>query len=74
MNLSKSRFIASIQRLKSMYWQVHSPELCAEPDDSGAAILDQGLEAGRLRTKLSRAGCKWKPSEIRARLRIVLSR
>ena len=48
MNLSKSRFVAGVQCLRRLYWQVHNPELAAEQDDSSAAILEQGLEVGRL--------------------------
>jgi predicted RecB family nuclease len=48
MNLSKSRFVAGVQCLKRLYWQVHSPELAAELDDSTAATLGQGVEVGRL--------------------------
>ena len=34
MKLSKSRFVAGVQCLKRLYWQVHEPELAAEPDAS----------------------------------------
>jgi hypothetical protein len=47
-NLSKSRFAAGVQCLKRLYWQVHSPELAAEQNDSTAATLGQGVKVGRL--------------------------
>ena len=33
--LSKSRFVAGCQCLKRLYWQVHEPELAAEPGGAG---------------------------------------
>jgi predicted RecB family nuclease len=48
MNLSKSRFVAGVQCLKRLYWQVYNPELAAEQQDSSEAIMRQGLEVGRL--------------------------
>jgi hypothetical protein len=49
MKISKSRnsWLAS-QCLKRLYWQVHQPELAAEPDASGYAIMEQGHEVGGL--------------------------
>ena len=35
MKISKSRYMAGVQCLKRLYWQVHQPELAAEPDASG---------------------------------------
>jgi hypothetical protein len=32
MKLSKSRFVAGCQCLKRLYWQIHEPELAAQPD------------------------------------------
>ncbi len=34
--LSKSKFVAGCQCLKRLYFQVHQPELAAQPDDSAA--------------------------------------
>lgn len=48
MRLSKSKFIAGVQCLKRLYWQVHEPELADEPSESTEAILEQGDEVGRL--------------------------
>ncbi len=48
MKLSKSKFVAGVQCLKRVYWEVHEPELAAEPDDATQAILEQGQEVGRL--------------------------
>ena len=48
MKLSKSRFVAGVQCLKRLYWQVHEPELAAGPDASGYAIMEQGREVGML--------------------------
>ena len=42
---SKSRFVAGCQCLKRLYWQVHEPELAAEPDAATEAIIQQGREA-----------------------------
>src|SRR5947209_6901375 len=46
--LSKSRFVAGVQCLKRLYWQVHQPQLATPPEDSTVAILEQGQEVGRL--------------------------
>src|SRR5436190_1509555 len=48
MRLSKSRFVAGVQCLKRLYWQIHDPELAEQLDDSTEAILEQGQEVGRL--------------------------
>jgi hypothetical protein len=48
MNISKSKFMAGAQCLKRLYLQVHQPELAAEPDASGYAIMEQGHEVGLL--------------------------
>ena len=46
--LSKSRFMAGVQCLKRLYFQVHHPELAAQPDESTLATLRQGQEVGEL--------------------------
>jgi hypothetical protein len=45
--LSKSRFIAGLQCLKRLYWEVHQPELAPEPDEKSLAVFEQGYEVGR---------------------------
>src|SRR5271170_5509395 len=54
--LSKSRFIAGSQCLKRLYFQVHQPELAAEPDAAAEAIIEQGREVGLLARKLFPGG------------------
>jgi hypothetical protein len=56
MKLSKSRFVAGVQCLKRLYWQVHEPELAAEPDASAYAIMEQGREVGMLARQLFPGG------------------
>jgi hypothetical protein len=48
MRLSKSKFVAGVQCLKRLYFQVHEPELAAEPDAASEAIFEQGREVGLL--------------------------
>ena len=54
--ISKSKFVAGCQCLKRLYFQVHQPELAAEPDDSGEAIIEQGREVGMLARQLFPGG------------------
>jgi predicted RecB family nuclease len=54
--LSKSRFVAGCQCLKRLYLQVHQPELAAQPNDAGEAIMDQGREVGLLARRLFSGG------------------
>ncbi len=56
--ISKSKFVAGAQCLKRLYLQVHQPELAAEPDASGSAIMEQGQEVGRLAHQLFPGGVK----------------
>jgi len=58
MKISKSKFVAGAQCLKRLYFQVHQPELAAEPDASGSAIMEQGQEVGRLAHQLFPGGVK----------------
>ena len=44
--LSKSKFVAGVQCLKRLYWQVYRPDLAAESDDRMQAVMDQGTEVG----------------------------
>src|SRR5208282_893088 len=52
MRISKSRFVSGCQCLKRLYWQVHEPELAAEPDAAAEAIMQQGHEVGMLARRL----------------------
>ena len=54
--LSKSRFVAGCQCLKRLYFQVHEPELAAEPDAAVEAIIEQGREVGMLARQLFPGG------------------
>ena len=54
--LSKSRFVAGVQCLKRLYWQVHQPELAAEPEAAAEAVIKQGREVGMLARKLFPGG------------------
>jgi len=56
--ISKSKFVAGAQCLKRLYLQVHQPELAAEPNASGYAIMEQGQEVGRLAHQLFPSGVK----------------
>src|SRR5271154_414915 len=48
MTISKSKFVAGVQCLKRLYWQVHEPELAAEPDAAACKIMEQGHGMGLL--------------------------
>jgi len=54
--ISKSKFVAGCQCLKRLYFQVHQPELAAQPDDSADAIIEQGREVGMLARQLFPGG------------------
>jgi hypothetical protein len=56
MKLSKSRFVAGCQCLRRLYWQVHAPELAAQPDAAAEAIIQQGHEVGMLARQMFRGG------------------
>ena len=56
MKISKSKFVAGVQCLKRLYWQVHEPELAAEPDAAVEAIIEQGREVGLLARQLFPGG------------------
>jgi hypothetical protein len=56
MRISKSKFVAGCQCLKRLYWQVHEPELAAEPDAATEAIMAQGQEVGLLARQLFPGG------------------
>jgi hypothetical protein len=65
MRLSKSKFVAGVQCLKRLYFQVHQPELAAEPDAANEAIFEQGREVGLLARQLFPGGVevKWEDFE-----------
>src|ERR1700688_3649167 len=44
--ISKSKFVAGIQCLKRLYFQVRQPELAEEADEGQEARLEQGQEVG----------------------------
>ena len=46
--ISKSKFVAGVQCLKRLYFQVHQPELAEEADEGQEARLEQGQEVGLL--------------------------
>jgi hypothetical protein len=48
MRISKSKFVAGMQCLKRLYWQLHEPELAAQPDAASEVIIQQGHEVGML--------------------------
>jgi hypothetical protein len=50
--ISKSRFLAGRQCLKRLYFEVHQPDLAAEPDGAAEAIMDQGREVGLLARRI----------------------
>lgn len=56
MRISKSKFVAGCQCLKRLYWQVHQPELAAEPDGATEAIMQQGYDVGMLARRLFPGG------------------
>jgi hypothetical protein len=56
MRISKSKYIAGVQCLKRLYWQVHEPGLAAMPDASGVALMEQGQEVGLLARQLFPGG------------------
>src|ERR1035441_6756369 len=54
--LSKSRYLASSQCHKRLYWQVHAPELAAKPDAATEVIMEQGYQVGLLARQLFPGG------------------
>lgn len=46
--LSKSKFVAGVQCLKRLYYQIHQPELAELAEESQEARLEQGNEVGLL--------------------------
>lgn len=56
MRISKSKFMAGCQCLKRLYFQVHQPELAAEPDAASEAVIEQGREVGMLARQMFPGG------------------
>jgi predicted RecB family nuclease len=54
--ISKSKYMAGVQCLKRLYWQVHQPELGGVPDAAAVAIMQQGREVGKLARQLFAGG------------------
>jgi hypothetical protein len=71
MKISKSKFVAGAQCLKRLYWQVHEPELAAEPDASDYAIMEQGREVGRLARQLFAGGVEVRAGDPEQAIRIT---
>src|SRR3989442_2699052 len=56
MKISKSKFVAGVQCLKRLYWQMHEPELATEKEAAAEAIIEQGYEVGLLARQLFLGG------------------
>src|SRR6516225_4408774 len=80
MRISKSKYMAGVQCLKRLYWQVHHPELAAEPDAADKAIIEQGREVGLLARRMFPEGVEVAPNgggldeAIRATRELVANR
>jgi hypothetical protein len=72
MKISKSRYMAGVQCLKRLYFQVHQPELAAEPDAAAVAIMEQGREVGRLARQLFAGGVEVRAGDPEQAIRITL--
>jgi predicted RecB family nuclease len=48
MRISKSKFVAGVQCLKRLYFQVHRPELATGSSEATKAVLEQGQQVGLL--------------------------
>ena len=46
MRISKSKFVAGVQCLKQVYFQVHQPELAAGSTEASEAVMEQGQQVG----------------------------
>jgi len=56
MRISKSKFVAGVQCLRRLYWQVHQPELAADPSPGSQFVMEQGQDVGRLARQLFPGG------------------
>jgi hypothetical protein len=78
MRISKSKFVAGVQCLKRLYWQVHEPELAAQPNAAAEAIIQQGREVGVLARQMFPGGievrCERLDEAIRATRALVANR
>ena len=72
--------MAGVQCLKRLYWQVHYPELAAEPAAADKAIIEQGREVGLLACRMFPEGVEAAPKwggldeAIRATRELVANR
>jgi len=46
MRISKSKFVAGVQCLKRVYFEVHRPELATGSTQAGEAVMEQGQQVG----------------------------
>ena len=51
MRISKSKFVAGVQCLKRLYFQVHRPELATGSTEAIEAVMEQGQEVGLVAQK-----------------------
>jgi hypothetical protein len=48
MKISKSKFMAGVQCLKRLYFEVHEPGLAERSNGANQTIIEQGQEVGLL--------------------------
>src|ERR1700686_2432574 len=51
MRISKSKFVAGVQCLKRLYFEVHQPELAAGSTEATEVFMEQGLKIGLVAQK-----------------------
>src|ERR1019366_803816 len=51
MRISKSKFVAGVQCLKRLYFEVHQPELATGSTDANEAVMEQGQKVGLVAQK-----------------------
>jgi len=69
--ISKSRFVAGVQCLKRLYFQVHQPELSARPDEAAVALMDQGRQVGKLARQLFPGGVEVRSGDADQAIRMT---
>ena len=69
--ISKSKYMAGVQCLKRLYWQVHEPELGGVSDATAVAIMEQGREVGKLARLLFEDGVEVKSGDPEEAVRIT---
>ena len=69
--ISKSKYMAGVQCLKRLYWQVHEPELGGVPDAAAVAIMEQGREVGKLARQLFAGGVEVSSRDPEQAIRIT---